>query len=169
MTAGAAERPCIICGGGSGPKREFPPGSKIMVHEKCHAAYMEKIREAARQAPDAPPIRNLEQQCRLDSKVYVETPEEIRGFVWRSVRHILRDQFGRDFDSNDVVITDPFAGEAQFTQTALDEKIITPQTAAKIDHMELIPERAELARQKLRERGVRNPRVRNVDTFAESP
>ena len=102
-------------------------------------------------------------------KVQVFTPPEVIAFIENSIDHILKTEFGRPegINSEDVQITDPFAGHANFTVTGLDEGILTKETAARIDHMEILPDDVEIARKNLQDRGVKNPKVRNVDTFNE--
>ena len=45
---------------------------------------------------------------------YVETPEEIIDFIGSSIKHIMKEEFGKDLKDSDVTIIDPFAGEGQF-------------------------------------------------------
>ncbi len=104
-------------------------------------------------------------------KVQVFTPPELIDFIENSVDHILKTEFGvaDGLNGERVHIIDPFAGEANFTTRGMDAGIITPETAARIEHMEILPESCDIAREELGKRGVGNPIIRNVDTLAHRP
>ena len=104
-------------------------------------------------------------------KVQVWTPPEIISFIENSIDHILKTEFGQDegINSKDIHIIDPFAGEANFTTVGLDQNIITKETAARIEHMEILPESVEIAKKELQKRGVKNPIIHNIDTFNQDP
>ena len=110
---------------------------------------------------------SLEKLRKIDSKVHVETPIEIIDFINNSINEILQTEFGKDINSKDIHILDPFAGEAQFTARGIDTGTITKETAGRIEHYEVIPERAEQAIRELEKRGVINPDVKNVDTMEQ--
>ena len=103
--------------------------------------------------------------------VQVFTPVEIIDFINNSIDHILKTEFNQPegINSKEVNIIDPFAGHANFTTRGIDTNTITKETAARITHMEIIPEDAEIAKQELIKRGVKNPIVHNVDTFKINP
>ena len=102
-------------------------------------------------------------------KVQVFTPPEVIDFIENSIDHILKTEFGKEgLNAEDIDIIDPFAGEANFTTRGIDTGIITPETADRITHMEILPESVELAKKYLKQRGVKNPIVKNVDTLEET-
>ena len=113
--------------------------------------------------------KTLDHARKSKKKVQVFTPVEIIDFIENSIDHILKTEFNQSdgINSKNVDIVDPFAGEANFTCRGIDAGIISKETAGRIDHMEILPESAEIARQNLKDRGVSNPKVRNVDTFNE--
>ena len=113
--------------------------------------------------------KTLDHARKSKKKVQVFTPVEAIDFINNSIDYILKTEFGKPdgINSPDVQITDPFAGEANFTCRGIDAGTISKETAARIDHMEILPESAEIAKQNLIDRGVKNPKVRNVDTFNE--
>lgn len=103
--------------------------------------------------------------------VQVFTPPEIIDFINKSIDHVLKTEFGQEegINSAQVNIIDPFAGHANFTTRGIDTGTITPETAGRITHMEIIPEDAAIAKNELKKRGVKNPIVHNVDTFKIDP
>ena len=113
--------------------------------------------------------KTLDKARKHKKKVQVFTPPEIIDFIENSIDHILKTEFDQPegINGKNIEIIDPFAGEANFTCRGLDTGLISKETAGRIDHMEILPESAEIARQNLIDRGVKNPKVRNVDTFAE--
>lgn len=115
--------------------------------------------------------REVEDARRNKKKVQVFTPPEIIDFIENSVDHILKTEFGvaGGLNGEHIHIIDPFAGEANFTTRGMDTGIITPETAARIEHMEILPESCDIAREELGRRGVGNPVIRNVDTLAHHP
>ena len=124
----------------------------------------------ARRKKDAPTLaESIDTMRRNKRRIQVFTPPEIIDFIEKSVDHILRTEFGQSegINSDKVHIIDPFAGEANFTTRGIDTGVITRETAGRIEHMELLPESCEIARKELRKRGVKNPIIRNTDTFTE--
>ena len=114
--------------------------------------------------------KTLDHARKSKKKVQVFTPPEVIDFIENSIDHILKTEFGQTegINSKNVNIIDPFAGEANFTTRGLDTGLISKETAGRIDHMEILPESAEIAKKNLLDRGVKNPKVRNVDTFNEA-
>ena len=104
-------------------------------------------------------------------KVQVFTPVEVIDFIENSVDHILKTEFGvkEGLNGKNLHIIDPFAGEGNFTTRGLDTGIITKETAARIEHMEILPESVEIAKKELAKRGVKNPIIHNIDTFNQDP
>lgn len=105
------------------------------------------------------------------SKVQVFTPPELIDFVENSVNHILKEEFNLDegINSQDIEIIDPAAGEANFTARGLDTGLINTSTASRIKHYEILPESAEIAKDELLKRGVKNPQVYNTDVLRIDP
>ena len=109
----------------------------------------------------------IEKARKHKKTVQVFTPTEVIDFINNSIDHILKTEFDQPegINSKEVNIIDPFAGHANFTTRGIDTGRITKETASRITHMEIVPEDAEIAKQELRKRGVKNPIVHNVDTF----
>ena len=115
-------------------------------------------------------MTNAEEHIRKNlKKLYVQTPPEVIDFIENSIDDIIKEQFGKSgINAEDVEIIDPFAGHAEFTTRGIDTGLITPETAGRITHMEILPESVALAKKYLKQRGVKNPIVKNVDTMEET-
>ena len=59
-------------------------------------------------------------------KTYVATPPEIIDFVANSIKHVMKEEFGKDMDDPDVEILDPFAGKGEFFARMSDSGFLDP-------------------------------------------
>jgi len=106
---------------------------------------------------------------RRDKKIYVETPVEVIDFINRSVKEIVKQEFGKDLSDPDVKLIDPFAGEGQFICRAVKTGVITKEAGARAEQIELNPERAALCRANTQQAtGYQNVNVRQGDSFLMS-
>lgn len=55
----------------------------------------------------------------------VYTPDEVIDFILHSVQHILKTEFGKSYESNDVKIFDPFTGTGAFIARLLESGMIS--------------------------------------------
>ena len=97
-------------------------------------------------------------------KTYVVTPDELIDFVANSIKHVMKEEFGKDMDDPDVQILDPFAGKGEFFNRMADTGFLDPKKDYNLTAFELSKKRYD---DMVKEFAKRNLKVdtKNIDTF----
>ena len=102
----------------------------------------------------------------------VYTPIEIVDFINNSIKDLLKSEFGKEPDDEDIVYEDPFCGTGIFQARLMENHNVNPENlfATDIEWYHFYLTKANLETKHYNQTGIyKEMAVRNYDTFAIDP